>query len=50
MKPLKENTLTDLRVEIIKEKQKYIAEAIRFRQRILEEKEKTTDLRKQKSR
>lgn len=49
MKRLKEKNLKDFLSEIIDSKKKYIAEAMEFKQRILEEKERTSDLRKQKS-
>lgn len=47
MKPVKEK-LGDFKIEIIEGKKKYLIEAMEFRLRILEEKEKTNKLREKK--
>jgi len=49
MKPAKEKNVRDLLAKIIEDKKKYITEAMQFRQRMLQEKERTTHLRKAKS-
>jgi hypothetical protein len=49
MKPVNEKNVRNLVVEMIQAKEKYMSEAMRFRQKMLQEKERTLDLRKQKS-
>ena len=49
MKPLKEKNLRDLRAEMIENKKEYVTKAMEFRQKILEEKQRSDELRKQKS-
>lgn len=48
MKPVKEKDLRDFKAKIIESKKEYITEALEFRQRMLEEKERAADLRKKK--
>lgn len=45
MKPIKEEDFRDLKIEIIKNKRKYLVAAMEFRRRKSEEKEKRRKLR-----
>lgn len=47
MKPIKKSTLKDYKTAIIESKKKYMIEAMKFRQRILKDKE-TKKLREKK--
>lgn len=49
MKPLKKRDLKDFEAEIVKAKKRYITEAMEFRRRILEQKQRTVSLRKKKN-
>lgn len=48
MKPLKEKNVRELLAEIIENKKKYVTEAMKFRYKMLAEKQRTADLRKQR--
>lgn len=48
MKLIKEKKLKDLRTEIIEGKRRYLIETMKFRQRLLEQKERINKSRKKK--